>query len=374
MGNISGVLALFSVLVRPSLVVPHVQVTDISSLDWGSLHASGIRALLFDKDNCLTKPHSDVLEASLASSWAEAIRTFGRENILIVSNSAGSSDDPSGLGAESLSRSLGVPVLSHRHKKPAASCAREALAYLSGSEGGKILVVGDRTMTDVVLAHRMNDMRPASTVSVLTSGIWQNEGWANTLMRRMERRLTSALVQRGVRPAQRGGIWFPRPPSQDTGVDWQKVATVSAAAPTPALALGSARRGMSLSRAWSTVIQGIQEGVRPPNPFETRAGPRRHYSPPPTRARGPGRQQWAAALAALVLLPAGYYAGLYLHELRDAPAAPPPPTTPESIAKAHAAARYERRRAAELDLVHLRRERDDIHAKLTRLQSRMRAE
>ncbi len=48
---------------------------------------------------------------------------------LIVSNSSGSSSDPSGLGAESLSRALNVPVLCHKDKKPAKGCAVEALEY-----------------------------------------------------------------------------------------------------------------------------------------------------------------------------------------------------------------------------------------------------
>ncbi len=97
MGNLSGVVAVLAVLFRPSLVVPHVQVPDIRHLDWEALHANGVRFLVFDKDNCLTAPHSDVLEPTITDAWERCQRVFGRENILIVSNSSGSSDDPSGL-------------------------------------------------------------------------------------------------------------------------------------------------------------------------------------------------------------------------------------------------------------------------------------
>ncbi|KAJ1027353.1 hypothetical protein NDA18_003361 [Ustilago nuda] len=295
MGNLSGVIAVLAVIFRPSLVVPHVQVPDIRHLDWEALHANGVRFLVFDKDNCLTAPHSDVLEPSITEAWERCQRVFGRENILIVSNSSGSSDDPSGLGAESLSRALNVPVLCHKQKKPSSGCAREALEYsvalsydrdttiaqashmppgtgaieagpsrqtkkylkerrkvlrsqlpVDESGNGSILLVGDRTMTDVVVAHRMNDelMRrrrklgldaaPTSTsdtssiptpqcISVLTTGIWAYEGRLNALMRKLETRVTSYLVRKGFQPGSPRLISLRRPVPKPL-IDWQKIA------------------------------------------------------------------------------------------------------------------------------------------------------
>ncbi|SPO21898.1 uncharacterized protein UTRI_01886_B [Ustilago trichophora] len=296
MGNISGVVAILAVIFRPSLVVPHVQVPDIRHLDWEALHANGARFLVFDKDNCLTAPHSDVLEPAITDAWEQCQRVFGRENILIVSNSSGSSDDPSGLGAESLSRALNVPVLCHKQKKPSHGCAAEALEYFvalshdrdttiaqakqmppgSGaieagpsrqtrkylrerrkvlrtqvpvdeSGSGSILLVGDRTMTDVVVAHRMNDelsrrrrklgldaicdgstsasasVPPPQCISVLTTGIWTYEGRLNALMRNLETRVTSYLISKGFRPGQPGLLSFGRS-AHDPSPDWQKIA------------------------------------------------------------------------------------------------------------------------------------------------------
>ncbi|KAJ9478201.1 Phosphatidylglycerophosphatase GEP4, mitochondrial [Pseudozyma hubeiensis] len=296
MGNLAGVVAILSVVFRPSLVVPHVQVPDIRHLDWELLHANGVRYLVFDKDNCLTAPHSDILEPSITTAWQQCQRVFGRENILIVSNSSGSSDDPSGLGAESLSRSLNVPVLCHKHKKPARGCAREALEYFvalshdrdttlaqaqhmppgsasieagpsreskkyvrerrkiistqvpaDGSGCGSVLLVGDRTMTDVVVAHRMNDelsrrrrrlgldqqqsiseastsIPPAQCISVLTTGIWTYEGRINATMRKLEARVTSYLIAKGFRPGQ-AGLLSLRKSAPIRQVDWQKIAS-----------------------------------------------------------------------------------------------------------------------------------------------------
>ncbi|GAC96259.1 hypothetical protein PHSY_003839 [Pseudozyma hubeiensis SY62] len=304
MGNLAGVIAILSVVFRPSLVVPHVQVPDIRHLDWESLHANGVRYLVFDKDNCLTAPHSDVLEPSITDAWQQCQRVFGRENILIVSNSSGSSDDPSGLGAESLSRSLNVPVLCHKHKKPAKGCAREALEYFvalshdrettlaqaqhmppgsasieagpsreskkyvrermkiistqvpaDGSGCGSVLLVGDRTMTDVVVAHRMNDelsrrrsrlgldqqqsvaeastsIPPAQCISVLTTGIWAYEGRLNAMMRKLEARVTSYLIAKGCQPGQ-AGLLSLRKSAPTRQVDWLKIADAPFEEPKP---------------------------------------------------------------------------------------------------------------------------------------------
>ncbi|CBQ71921.1 conserved hypothetical protein [Sporisorium reilianum SRZ2] len=307
MGNLAGVAAILAVIFRPSLVVPHVQVPDIRHLDWEALHANGVRFLVFDKDNCLTAPHSDILEPSIEEAWHRCQRVFGRENILIVSNSSGSSDDPSGLGAESLSRALNVAVLCRRHKKPARGCATEALEYfvalshdrettlaqaqhmppgsgsieagpsrqtkkylrerrkvlktqVPGDENGhgSILLVGDRTMTDVVVAHRMNDelsrrrrklgldaAQPATTsipsaqcISVLTTGIWAYEGRLNAMMRKLESRVTAYLVAKGFQPGQPGLLSFHKATSLSP-VDWQKVAATSATPSTTAAAIPS---------------------------------------------------------------------------------------------------------------------------------------
>ncbi|KAK0545675.1 hypothetical protein OC861_002376 [Tilletia horrida] len=172
---------------RPALALPHLAVPTIAHLDWPALKAAGVRALVFDKDNCITRPLAFQLEPKIQPAFKQAVATFGLSRILVVSNSAGSSSDTDGLGAERLSRALGgVPVLCHPHKKPALGCARSVIDHFervqagliqiqerreganegvsrneeatlrSGFEGA-IAVIGDRTLTDVAFAHRIGD-------------------------------------------------------------------------------------------------------------------------------------------------------------------------------------------------------------------------
>ena len=136
------------------------------------------------------------------------------------------------LQAESVSRHLGVPVLLHAVKKP--GCHKLVVDYFtsepqSGLKGkGKgqsgvrypsvpivdvcvsdqrktsltisrmrhhtgILVIGDRVMTDVVLANRMNGLHrngnregALQAVSVLTTTVWEMEGLGSRIMRTLE--------------------------------------------------------------------------------------------------------------------------------------------------------------------------------------------
>jgi phosphatidylglycerophosphatase GEP4 len=83
------------------------------------------------------------------------VRVFGPSHVLVVSNSAGTRDDPAQLQAESVSHHLRAPVLLHASFKPSYSCTAAALSALPGIAPHELIVVGDRIFTDVVLAHRL---------------------------------------------------------------------------------------------------------------------------------------------------------------------------------------------------------------------------
>lgn len=176
-------------------------------------------------------------DARVQESWKSCISTFGREKVLLVSNSAGSSDDPnliqvrpsshqgadelSERQAEAVSRSLGVPVLVHDSKKPSRQCALDVARYFSPRPAfpshppvpivwsvpvppqlprpdvglpPRLVVVGDRLTTDVVLASRIRARGP-EVVSVLTDRVWEKERVGTRVMRWMEGRAL-ALVER----------------------------------------------------------------------------------------------------------------------------------------------------------------------------------
>ncbi|KAF7798821.1 hypothetical protein EIP86_010047 [Pleurotus ostreatoroseus] len=172
-----------------------------------------------------TIPHKDELVPELKDAWKECRETFGDNNVVIVSNSAGTYLDPAQVQAESVSYHLAVPVLRHKVFKPSYSCISAVRAYFSSLpkpiRDDELIVVGDRLFTDIVLANRMSRRMPpipsspsttgeaptqekiktrpnhrTSPLSVWTSGVWQKE---NMVMRAFERGILTG-IQRYIAP------------------------------------------------------------------------------------------------------------------------------------------------------------------------------
>ena len=90
-------------------------------INYRKLHELGIRHIIFDKDNTLTAPYArryfnEEIEGAMLRDCKVV---FGRENVAILSNSAGSKDDPGHKEAKVIEETLGLPVIRHKLKKPA---------------------------------------------------------------------------------------------------------------------------------------------------------------------------------------------------------------------------------------------------------------
>lgn len=106
----------------------------------------------------------------LQEHFSRLRQQYPGSRLLIVSNTAGASSiDPSQSQAESLMKSTGVHVLQHSDKKP--GCGKEIMSYLRSQEETKdvrpeqVAIVGDRLMTDILLANTMGSY-----------GVWVKEG------------------------------------------------------------------------------------------------------------------------------------------------------------------------------------------------------
>ncbi|KAI0753491.1 HAD phosphatase [Daedaleopsis nitida] len=218
--NVPGILVPLHLLINPRLVVPNIIVKDIRQLDFPALYKAGYRGAVFDKDNCLTIPHEDRLVPELTDAWKECRETFGPGNVLIVSNTAGSHTDVGEIEAEAVTYHLSAPVLRHSSLKPSYSCIKNIRAYFASLprpiSDDELIVVGDRLLTDVVMANRMARRRPANPhaaekpmvdakgsesggmarsdrvgpLAVLTEGLWKRESLA---LRGMEKSILAGV-------------------------------------------------------------------------------------------------------------------------------------------------------------------------------------
>ncbi|PVG01180.1 HAD-superfamily phosphatase [Serendipita vermifera] len=175
-------LAVVRAIWSPTRVIPSRIVKDIRDADFWALRKEGYAGVIFDKDNTLTLPYSPRLLPELGPAFQEAKEAFGSSRVLIVSNSSGTfSEDPGFIEAEGLERELGCSVLRHRFVKPSGNCVKEIKAYYDSLDQfdsvntpttqleRRLVVVGDRLLTDVLMASEMK------AYSIWTTRLWKKD-------------------------------------------------------------------------------------------------------------------------------------------------------------------------------------------------------
>ncbi|KAF8942423.1 hypothetical protein BGZ47_006488 [Haplosporangium gracile] len=190
--NLQGILQSFRVLTSPRLMVPNIVVRDIRDINFEQLHKAGIIAIAFDKDNCLTKPYGLELYPPFKDAWRKC-RDVYKDQVVIVSNSAGTPDDKDSQQAQAIEQALQVNVLRHQEKKP--SGGQELLNHFNEIKAKRIAFVGDRALTDVVFGNNYG------MLTILTRDVVTEEG-DNPMalrIRRMEHRVLAFLDRMNIK-------------------------------------------------------------------------------------------------------------------------------------------------------------------------------
>jgi phosphatidylglycerophosphatase GEP4 len=130
-----------------------MDVTNISCIDWTQLKSRGFQGVIFDKDNTLTEPYKLNIHPDASPGLESCRSAFGDKFLCLYSNSAGLTQyDPDGEEANHLEAALNIHVLRHKEKKPGGG-SEEVEAYF-GCTSDKIIMVGDRYLTDIVFGNR----------------------------------------------------------------------------------------------------------------------------------------------------------------------------------------------------------------------------
>ncbi|PHH82558.1 hypothetical protein CDD82_5578 [Ophiocordyceps australis] len=165
--NLSASSNVWRLVAKPSLSLPHYTIGTFNDLpiplDQGLLskgYKSDIRAVVLDKDDCFALPGRLHVHEPYRKHFEALKQAYPGRKLLIVSNTAGATSwDKQLKQAVELEQNTGIPVLAHSTKKP--GCGQEIMAYFKQhpetgvSEASHIAVVGDRIMTDVLLANMM---------------------------------------------------------------------------------------------------------------------------------------------------------------------------------------------------------------------------
>eukprot|EP00890_Picochlorum_soloecismus_P003997 jgi/Picsp_1/4599/NSC_01969-R1_protein len=202
--NGAGIASFFHILGRePSLAVPHVETPDLRNIKWDELKKAGFKGCVFDKDNTLTEPYAMKVHPFASQALAECIRVFGKDKVVLYSNSAGLAQfDPEGTEAERMEDALGLVVLRHSEKKPGGG-AEDVEAYF-GCKANRLIMVGDRYLTDVAFGNRLGMMTIRPRPFTL-----KGEPVAVRMSRWIEEKFVASCAAKGVQPPRHELLLLP---------------------------------------------------------------------------------------------------------------------------------------------------------------------
>ncbi|KAI0884324.1 HAD-superfamily phosphatase [Annulohypoxylon maeteangense] len=202
--NLSGTINVFKLLAKPSLCLPHATVSTFNEIPSpfkkvfeGHREKVDIRAVVLDKDDCFAYPNTNEIYPAYVERFQLLKKEFPGHRLLIVSNTAGATTyDRDGNLANGLQEATGISVLAHGVKKP--GCGDEIMAHFKAhpevgvTNPSQIAIVGDRLMTDMMLANMMGSW-----------GLWIKDGVKplneKSVFSKLEQRLKPFLTKRGYR-------------------------------------------------------------------------------------------------------------------------------------------------------------------------------
>lgn len=143
-------------VVRPTRCVPAITDVDVEDLA-----ASGVRCVLFDRDNTVVPRDTGVAPAPVMD-WMARVREAGM-SLCMVSNNFHSGQ------VEASAAELGCPVV-HHAMKPAPFAVRRALDLL-GATPDEAVLIGDQVFTDV-MAGNLAGVRTILVEPQSTTDLW----------------------------------------------------------------------------------------------------------------------------------------------------------------------------------------------------------
>ena len=161
------------------LLFPTLLKNRITDLDPQELNAMGVKALLLDVDNTLTRHHSQELDDEV-TAWLQSMRDAGVQ-MRLVSNSKKPRVDP-------FAKRIGLDY-EHTSMKPLPFGFFRA-ARAMGVSRKQCLAIGDQTFTDV-LGAKLAGVRVLQLLP-----IEEEPMWSFRLRRRLEKRVLACYQRR----------------------------------------------------------------------------------------------------------------------------------------------------------------------------------
>jgi phosphatidylglycerophosphatase GEP4 len=161
--NIDGIKLNMKYIFKLNQIKPDLCFQSVTDLDPTMLKKTfNIKYIVFDKDNTLTLPHkTKFANDEIELKMKEFQQVFGKNNISILSNSAGSRDDKEYREAEEIEFNTKIKVIRHENKKPNVCKEIKEIFNLkpqinTDQDNKKICVIGDRLLVDIIMGKEFN--------------------------------------------------------------------------------------------------------------------------------------------------------------------------------------------------------------------------
>jgi phosphatidylglycerophosphatase GEP4 len=159
--NLDGFLFTFKYLYKVKFnlrkLKPDLLCDSFSNINVNILLNNNIKYIVIDKDNTITFPHNNkIANDEILNKLNELKSIFSKDNICIVSNSAGSKDDKDYKEAREIEKTLNINVLRHVHKKPSVYNDIRQQFKINENNNKNVCVIGDRLLVDVIMGRENN--------------------------------------------------------------------------------------------------------------------------------------------------------------------------------------------------------------------------
>lgn len=126
----------------------------MTRIRYSRLRDLGFKGIVFDKDNTLTAPYKmQLFNSEVQDAISTCQGVFGKSNVLIFSNTAGSIEDIGHKLAVEIEANLAIRVFRHAQQKPEGGDELVATFKALGISSQEIAVVGDRYTTDILFGN-----------------------------------------------------------------------------------------------------------------------------------------------------------------------------------------------------------------------------
>jgi len=159
--NKDGIIMTLKYLINYKSLKPDLRLNHIRDINLLELkNKNNVKFIVFDKDNTIAYHKSNEIPNNEIKDILNNFKeNFGKENIAILSNTAGSKNDINYEDLKKIEENFKIKVIKHEYKKPNVN--KEILDHFKIKDdfdlnySKDICYIGDRLFTDVLLGKHM---------------------------------------------------------------------------------------------------------------------------------------------------------------------------------------------------------------------------